>query len=153
VYNSPESLLTIKGQRRLPPLPQRPRASSRTRQQLPPAPYPHAHTHAPQGRNGLPHPTPCRLPLARVPQPPRNPAPAPQPPRFCCTTARYVRIPSAHAHLRDRSHTASKTPLAPLPQTLEHIISLFVSNGGGGGEEEAGESRALFVGKIPVGGA
>ncbi|AQK97408.1 hypothetical protein ZEAMMB73_Zm00001d011604 [Zea mays] len=65
----------------------------------------------------------------------------------------YVRIPSAHAHLRDRSHTASKTPLAPLPQTLEHIISLFVSNGGGGGEEEAGESRALFVGKIPVGGA
>jgi hypothetical protein len=44
-------------------------------------------------------------------------------------------------------------PSLPSPQTLEHIVSLFVSNGGGGGEEEAGESRTLFVGKILAGGA
>jgi hypothetical protein len=67
-------------------------------------------------------------------------------------TARYVRIPSAHAHLHGRSPPAKPLSL-PSPQTLEHIISLFVSNGGGGGEEEASESRTLFVGKIPVGGA
>jgi hypothetical protein len=63
---------------------------------------------------------------------------------------------------RSRQHTrtsaAARTPPAkplslPSPQTLEHIVSLFVSNGGGGGEEEAGESRTLFVGKIPIGGA
>jgi hypothetical protein len=65
-------------------------------------------------------------------------------------------MPGSRQHTR--TSVAARTPLAkPLslssPQTLEHIVSLFVSNGGGGGEEEAGESRTLFVGKIPAGGA
>lgn len=145
MYNSPESLLTIKGQRRLPPLPQRPRASSRTRQQLPPAPYPHAHTHAPQGRNGLPHPTPCRLPLARVPQPPRNPAPAPQPPRFCCTTARYI-CPdpvSTRAPPRPLAHRQQNPSRSPPPNPRAHYLSVrqqWWRRRRGGGRRE---SRAI----------
>jgi hypothetical protein len=93
-------------------------------------------------RREIPIPHAARASETALPQ--RPPAPYP------------LAMPGSRQHTRT-SAAARTPPVKPLslpsPQTLEHFVSLFVSNGSGGSEEEADESRTLFVGKIPAGRA